>query len=292
MSNLRKWMMLILIFSSFAYAKQDLAVCLIFQNEGPYLKEWLEFHKLQGVRHFYLYNNNSCDEFDKVLKPYIAAGQVTLIEWPYTYNFGGHQEWIKIQARAYTDCIQKFGAEWEWIAFIDADEFLFCPSGQPLYAFIKGYAQYPGVLVPWLEFGTSYVWEIPKDKLTIETLTRCIDVWDCWGYHKSIVQPDRVKEAYDAHMFTFLNNELAVNAARRPIKNMWYKPIDLESIRINHYWTRDEKYFNEKKIAGRVKRRSNKIIERMKKEAALCNKCEDFAIMPFVLPLRDAMGLE
>lgn len=30
-----------------------LAVCAIFRDEAPYLAEWIEFHRLVGVEHFY-----------------------------------------------------------------------------------------------------------------------------------------------------------------------------------------------------------------------------------------------
>jgi hypothetical protein len=32
----------------------NLAITAIFQNEAPYLKEWIEFHLLMGAEHFYL----------------------------------------------------------------------------------------------------------------------------------------------------------------------------------------------------------------------------------------------
>ena len=37
--------------------KYTVAVCAIFKNESVFLKEWLEYHLLIGVEHFYLYNN-------------------------------------------------------------------------------------------------------------------------------------------------------------------------------------------------------------------------------------------
>ena len=40
----------------------DLAVVSIFKDEAPYLDEWLQFHRAQGVAHFYLYNNGSTDD--------------------------------------------------------------------------------------------------------------------------------------------------------------------------------------------------------------------------------------
>ena len=86
-------------------ATYKLALCAIFQNDAPFLQEWIEFHKLQGVEHFYLYNNRSQDEFKEVLAPYVESGEVTLVEWPFTYPENDHSQWIRIQSSAYMDCV-------------------------------------------------------------------------------------------------------------------------------------------------------------------------------------------
>ena len=51
--------------------KYNVAICAIFKNEGPYLKEWLEFNHLIGIEHFFMYNNNSEDNYLELLNPYI-----------------------------------------------------------------------------------------------------------------------------------------------------------------------------------------------------------------------------
>src|SRR5262245_48829439 len=77
----------------------DLSFCMIFQNDAPYLKEWIEFHRLVGGQHFYLYNNLSTDNYQEVLAPYIREGIVELIDWPFpSSNFF---EWDQIQVKAY-----------------------------------------------------------------------------------------------------------------------------------------------------------------------------------------------
>ena len=43
--------------------KYEISICAIFKNEAPFLKEWLEFHLMLGIDHFYLYNNNSEDDY-------------------------------------------------------------------------------------------------------------------------------------------------------------------------------------------------------------------------------------
>ena len=50
--------------------RYDLTIAAVFQNEAPYLKEWIEFHKLVGVEHFLLVDNESTDH---------VPGRLTLI---------------------------------------------------------------------------------------------------------------------------------------------------------------------------------------------------------------------
>ena len=54
----------------------NLAVAAIFKDEAPYLREWLDYHLLAGVEHFYLYNNDSTDDYAEMLKPYVAFDKI------------------------------------------------------------------------------------------------------------------------------------------------------------------------------------------------------------------------
>ena len=51
--------------------KPYLSIAAIYRDEGPYLREWIEFHRLVGVERFFLYNNRSTDDHLEVLAPYI-----------------------------------------------------------------------------------------------------------------------------------------------------------------------------------------------------------------------------
>ncbi len=73
------------IFSFRSTHKHEFAVCAMFQNEAPYLKEWIDYHhNVLGATYFYLYNNESQDNYEEVLAPYIEKGLVELIEWEYS----------------------------------------------------------------------------------------------------------------------------------------------------------------------------------------------------------------
>ena len=53
-----------------------LSVCAIAKNEGPYFKEWIEWHLNHGVDKFYIYDNESTDGTKNILDPYIKSGIV------------------------------------------------------------------------------------------------------------------------------------------------------------------------------------------------------------------------
>ena len=59
-----------------------LSMCAVFRDEGPYLREWVEFHRLMGVERFFLYDHYSADAHRDALAPYIEEGVVVLHDWP------------------------------------------------------------------------------------------------------------------------------------------------------------------------------------------------------------------
>jgi hypothetical protein len=255
------------------------------------LKEWIEFHKLQGCEHFYLYNNNSTDNFLAVLEPYIATNEVTVIDWPYTYLRGDHDQWITIQTNAYSDCIQKYGKENIWIAFIDVDEFLYAPSGKQIPRMLRRYFTRGGVGAYWRVFGTSGVEELAEHQCLIEALTRCTaPASDLNWWFKSIVRPDCVLRSDTAHTFIFTDNLFTVLTDKRGNEDLRSNlAIDQHAeLRINHYWLRTEKHLRESKKPSEAQRGRLDKMTRLDE----CNQCDDGAILQFVPALRKALGYD
>ena len=92
----------------------DLAVVAILKDEGHYLKEWLDYHLLAGVEHFYLYDNDSSDNQAEVARPYVEAGLVD-------YFFASGKA---MQMLVYNDAVKRFKFFNRYMAFIDLDEFI------------------------------------------------------------------------------------------------------------------------------------------------------------------------
>lgn len=227
--------------------KYELALCAIFQNDAPFLVEWIEFHKLVGVQHFYLYNNYSTDNYKEVLAPYVKQGLVEVIYWPYPNEnirlFG------KTQIDAYNAGIKRAKDKAKWLIFIDTDEFLFPTVASKIQDELRNYENFGGVAVNWLMFGTSGIAQVPGNKFQIEALTwRAVDDYRFNHNCKSIVRPDRVNKCLNPHCFSYKNNYFCVNTAGQTYNKITADTVVIDKLRINHYWTRDEDYFINYKI--------------------------------------------
>lgn len=145
--------------------KYTVSICAIFRDEGEILKEWIEFHRIVGVQHFYLYNNFSADNYKQILDPYIRDGIVTLTDWPYERQ----------QMAAYKHCADNYREESKWIGFIDLDEFV-VPNGQNhrIYDFLQSFEnRTPFVVIYWRFFGSSGLINRDRSKLVTESFTSC-----------------------------------------------------------------------------------------------------------------------
>lgn len=229
----------------------QLSIIAIFQNEDRFLKEWLDFYRVLGVEHFYLFNNLSEDDYQEVLKPYIQAGLVELHDWPYVSQPGNKVDWTKIQSAAYRQGLELSQGKSKWVALVDTDEFLFPTRQENLLDFLKNYEECSGILVNWQLFGTSQVSRIPDDRLMIETLIMQSPVQsEVNTCCKSIVRPEKVKYCSMPNAVVHYPWSYSVDPDKRVF--LWEfhqsRPVNIDKIRINQYWSRDEEFFYTNKL--------------------------------------------
>jgi Glycosyltransferase family 92 len=223
--------------------KYKLSACMIFKDEAPYLKEWIEFHRLVGVEHFYLCSHNSTDNYLEVLQPYIKKRIVELKEIKTELN-QTVVAFANIQLGFYNECIEKAKNESQWLAVIDSDEFLFPTQEKSLVKVLKRYNQFAGVGVNWQMFGTSFIDKIPPGELIIQWLIRCAPKDMVINTHiKSIVQPTKVQRFDNPHYAIYLPGYNQVNTDEVPFEGPFSPYVQVDQLRINHYWTRDEHYY-------------------------------------------------
>lgn len=117
------------LFSAHCQEKYEVSVCAFFKDESAYLQEWIEYHQMIGVDHFYLYNNSSCDQSMQVLRPYIQSGLVTVVYWPNLipeYLSENLTHFVfSTQLPAYENAAKYLAyGKTEWLCFLNPDEFI------------------------------------------------------------------------------------------------------------------------------------------------------------------------
>lgn len=258
-----------------------------FRNEFRYMREWIEFHLLVGVEHFYMVcNDDRVEPAAALLREYLMNGLVSL------YHLPGANAPVQ-QMRAYNTIIRK--AEAKWVAFIDMDEFLYSPKADDVRTILPDYEQYGAVCVNWACFGSSgYLF--PVDLQTESFTRRASDDDSDNTSIKSIIDPSRTVEALNPHTFAHSEGYFAVDEFNQKIEpgvcyNAHQKAFG-QRLRINHYRVRSYADFIEKSrrwagrghpMLGNVKdiesywRRGDK------------NDVEDLGVSRFVPRLRAAM---
>ncbi|HYR83369.1 MAG TPA: glycosyltransferase family 92 protein [Terriglobia bacterium] len=284
---------------------RKLSICTIIRNEGPYLREWIEFHRLVGVEHFYVYDHQSTDESVAVLAQYVRDGLVTVVDWPHP---------APTQTVAYTDCAHRFGQESQWIAFMDADEFFYAPDKRDLREVLAEYAQYGGVHVNYVNYGTSGLEERGDDPVIQRFLRRArhdaavklpaglkahgLDPNDVGNYHalnarvSSVIQPARVVRCGHPHYWDYREGWHAVTENHERHTGPITASVSVSKLRMNHYWSKSVEECREKFARGEVALLAPRTWpDEFLRRNVVLNDVADGEILAYLPALRNALGL-
>jgi hypothetical protein len=255
-----------------------LSACMSYRDEAPYLREWVEFHLLVGIEKFFLFDNRSQDKETAfaALAPYVDEGTVVLQDWDKASSqVGAFQRCLRQLLRPDTD-------ETRWLAFLDADEFLFSPTGRPLPEVLADYEQWAAVGVNRATFGTSGHRTQPPG-LVIESYVRRspeqVSI-------KSIVDPRRADVALNPHAFSYPDGGFAVDEHGKRIEGLFTESFTFSRLRINHYWTKSEEEWRRRLIKPSRSRFADREGEMME----LCDQVQDETIMSYVPALKKALA--
>lgn len=227
--------------------KYELAMVSISKNEAPYIREWIEFHKLVGFTKFYFYDNQSEDNTKEVLKPYIDSG---LVEYTFIKGKGK-------QLDAYNEAIAKHKNECRWMAFLDMDEYLMpAKPFEPVYKVVsklvdkagKGAA---GVGVNWCIYGSSHLEKKPNGLISENFIYRGTE--KDWGnFHiKTICNPRLVKNYISPHYPIYKLGGYSINDSDGNRLWGWFcHDVKWQNLRINHYYCKSLEQYIQKISRG------------------------------------------
>lgn len=109
--------------------KKTVAIIAISRLENDYINEWVEHHLNIGIDHIYIYDNSSLKE--EKLSGAIYEKYLDKVSIIPAYDKNQYQK------TAYKDAYQRFGNLYEWLIYIDIDEFIMLQKDTNIKDFIK-----------------------------------------------------------------------------------------------------------------------------------------------------------
>lgn len=269
--------------------KYKLAALAVSKMEAPFFREWVEFHRIIGVEHFYIHDA-MVDDSRAALQPYIDMGVVELFEekrhpcqWEvYEEHFTGPR-----------------GEESEWLCVMDLDEFFVPKTFDNLQDWLTNFKDnVAAVGVAWTCFGSNGHVERPEG-LVIENYLKTVNYDE--GHHrwiKSIVRPTLIdKPVVDPHYFHPKKGYRFVNPLGNPIHTSEFEHnYPISDIQVNHYVHKSRQDWNRKykrgspDIYGTMESRQRKL-EAFDINEPNCNKVIDDCALRFLPELKRRLAL-
>jgi hypothetical protein len=106
------------------------SIVTISKNEHLYLNEWIDYHLNLGIDKIIIFDNNDKENLSqyKIISTYSPEHVVYI-------DYRGKTEYQLY--KAYQEAYDIYRAEFDWIVFLDIDEFLFIPKHFNLHEFLN-----------------------------------------------------------------------------------------------------------------------------------------------------------
>jgi hypothetical protein len=126
------------------------------QRNAELVAEWVAYHLLRGVEHWYIYANEDPALTRAALAPYVAAGRVEVVDWRWDLPRSKTTGWARQHPQMHS-CVHRYRGRAAWVALFDVDEFfqVLLPAPPP--------AQAPATLRSFLERQSLKVGAVAAD---------------------------------------------------------------------------------------------------------------------------------
>ncbi len=256
-----------------------IAVCLVVKNEEDSLAEWMAYHLAIGFDTIIVFDNVSTDRTADVIELFARHHDVRRINWANTTH--------DYQLDAYNFAVTHLGNQFEWMAFIDCDEFLVPLRDETIGITLSRLPDAAAVGAHWAMFGSSGHVQRP-DGLVIEAFRRRSEPGFWANQHiKSILRPGRAGRAVNAHYFEVEEGYVTPEAI--PIqwsdeRGIAREPPVYHLLQVNHYFVKSKEQWARKMARGYHD------VKRLDPDAEFNhndrNEVEDTAILRFLAKTR------
>lgn len=233
------------------------------KNEGPYILEWIAYHKAIGVDHFLIFTNDCSDGTDEILIRLMELGALTHVsnnEWK-----GKSPQQAALNKAMKMDLVKQA----DWLIHIDIDEYINVRMGNGTLADLyAGMGDATNLAMTWRLFGNAGQEEI-GEATVIDRFTGCAPAYvpkphTMWGF-KSITRNVGAYSKLSCHrpnkvalkmkdQVRWLNGNLADHSKELTDKG-WrssIQSIGYDAVQLNHYALRSRESFLIKRQRGRA----------------------------------------
>ncbi|MEH7826725.1 glycosyltransferase family 2 protein [Gemmobacter denitrificans] len=240
------------------------AIVTTMKNEGPFILEWIAYHRAIGVDDFLIYTNDCTDGTDTMLQMLERKGICQWRENPFRQTDLKPQH-AALQAAEKEPVMQNCG----WGICMDVDEFIDIKIGDgTLRALYTAMGEANMISLTWRLFGNSDI-HAYEDRFLIDQFTRCAPELirkphQAWGF-KTLFRNIELYKKYGVHRPKGLKPDLWsevrwLNGSGRPMpkeayRNAWRSTTDTygyDWVQLNHYAVRSAESFLVKRDRGRV----------------------------------------
>jgi len=212
--------------------KYFLSVLTPVRDEEDYLIEFINYYLLQGVDHFYFYDNDSVVPVADILRDYRDVCSVM--------KAPGHA----VQVRAYAHFCKHYKQETKWVAVFDIDEFVLPHKHGSFREFLLDYDQCDGIGINWVMFGDGHHKTRPEGSVIENYLYRQAK------QHrniKSVLKSKSLVGFFDnPHVATVREGSVYVDAHMNAITSADNDNYTTDIIQLNHYFTKSEAEWKKK----------------------------------------------
>ncbi|MGC9419692.1 MAG: glycosyltransferase family 2 protein [Rhodovulum sp.] len=240
------------------------AIVTTMKNEGPFIIDWLAYHRAIGVEDVLVYTNDCSDGTDALLDLLQDRGLVQHRDNPFR-GTGLKPQHAALQAAEDEPLIQAA----DWLICMDVDEYINVKTGDgTLRALFDAVGTANMISLTWRLFGNADIHGF-EDAPVIDQFTRCAPEMtrkphQAWGF-KTLFRNVGLFKKLGVHRPKGLNPQLWqhidwVNGSGRPLprtdyRNAWRstaETVGYDLVQLNHYAVRSAESFLVKRDRGRA----------------------------------------
>ncbi|THD85800.1 glycosyltransferase family 2 protein [Aliigemmobacter aestuarii] len=241
------------------------AIVTTMKNEGPFILEWLAYHRAIGVDDFLIYTNDCTDGTDTMLGMLQQKGIVQHRANPWVPGGDLKPQHAALQAAESEPVMQNCG----WGICMDVDEFIDIKIGDgTLASLYAAMGEANMISLTWRLFGNSEI-HAYEDRFLIDQFTRCAPEivrkpHQAWGF-KTLFRNIEIYKKLGVHRPKGLKPNLwdqvrwlngsGQRMPKEMYRNGWRSTLETygyDWVQLNHYAVRSAESFLVKRDRGRV----------------------------------------